>query len=41
LVKAMAELHGGTLEIESTEGAGTTATIWLPSERFIGERKIA
>ncbi len=30
LVKAMAELHGGRLILESIEGVGTTATILLP-----------
>lgn len=30
LVKAMAELHGGRLILESVEGVGTTATIVLP-----------
>jgi signal transduction histidine kinase len=31
LVKALAELHGGALEIESTPGASFTATIVLPA----------
>jgi signal transduction histidine kinase len=30
LTKALAELHGGRLEIASRKGAGTTATIHLP-----------
>jgi PAS domain S-box-containing protein len=30
LVKSLAELHGGTLEITSVKGVGTTATITLP-----------
>jgi signal transduction histidine kinase len=29
-VKSLAELHGGTLEIASAKGVGTTATITLP-----------
>ena len=33
LSKAMAELHGGGLELSSTPGQGTTATVWLPPER--------
>jgi signal transduction histidine kinase len=33
LTKAMAELHGGALELTSTPGEGTTATVWLPLER--------
>ena len=35
LVRSMAELHGGKLEIDSTPGHGTTATIWLPPSRVI------
>jgi PAS domain S-box-containing protein len=30
LVKSLAELHGGTLDIVSTKGVGTTATLTLP-----------
>ena len=30
LVKAMAELHGGGLELDSAPGRGARATIWLP-----------
>ena len=42
LVKAMTELHGGTLEILSREGHGTTATIRLPLSRVMeARRKIA
>jgi cell cycle sensor histidine kinase DivJ len=32
LVKALAELHGGALEIESAPGAGFAATIVLPAD---------
>ncbi len=32
--RALAELHGGTLEIESEPGLGTTVTVRLPSERL-------
>ncbi len=35
LVKGLVELHGGQLWLESTEGEGTTATIYLPAERVI------
>jgi signal transduction histidine kinase len=29
------ELHGGTLEIDSTPGAGTTARFILPADRVL------
>ena len=32
--KSLMELHGGTLAIESAEGAGTTVTVYLPAERL-------
>jgi len=32
--RALAELHGGSLEIESQPGLGTTVTVRLPSERL-------
>jgi PAS domain S-box-containing protein len=35
LARSMAELHGGKLELESTPGEGTTATIWLPPGRIL------
>jgi signal transduction histidine kinase len=35
LVKSLAELHSGGLEIESEVGVGTKATIWFPKERAI------
>ncbi|WP_395018648.1 PAS-domain containing protein [Dongia sp.] len=40
LTKALAELHGGRLEIVSRKGAGTTATIHLP-QGAAGERRTA
>ena len=33
LTQGLVELHGGTLEIHSTKGAGTTVKIHLPKER--------
>ena len=35
LVKSMTELHGGILDIQSTEGEGTVATIRLPRECIV------
>ncbi|MDB5406676.1 MAG: Hpt sensor hybrid histidine kinase [Rhodospirillales bacterium] len=37
LVKAMAELHGGSLRLASTVGVGTTATVTLPLDRLVRE----
>lgn len=36
LAKSIAELHGGTLRLESTPHVGTTATIVLPADRVVG-----
>ncbi len=41
LAKALAELHGGTLAIESAVGAGTTVTVSLPSSRVLGPAPLA
>lgn len=35
LVKSMAEMHDGTLEIETALGRGTTVTITLPPDRIV------
>ncbi|MFN3076239.1 MAG: PAS-domain containing protein [Alphaproteobacteria bacterium] len=37
LTKALVELHGGLLVLESTVGVGTTATVRLPRERIVVE----
>jgi signal transduction histidine kinase len=41
LSKRLAELHGGTLELESELGHGTTVTVKFPSHRLLGERVAA
>ena len=33
LAQRLAELHGGTLAVESEKGRGTTVFVWMPSER--------
>ncbi|MDP9127021.1 MAG: ATP-binding protein [Pseudomonadota bacterium] len=35
LTRALTELHGGTLEIESRLGAGTTVVVTFPAERVV------
>ncbi len=35
LTKSLIELHGGTLEIQSEIGVGTTVTVSLPTERVM------
>ena len=34
LTKALVELHGGTLEMQSQVGVGTTVTVRSPAERI-------
>jgi len=41
LSKRLAELHGGTLELESELGHGTTVTVKFPAHRLLGERVAA
>ena len=36
LTKALVELHGGYLDLQSEVGAGTTVTVRFPEERVIG-----
>jgi signal transduction histidine kinase len=35
LSKALVELHGGTLALESEQGVGTTVTVTLPPSRVL------
>ena len=35
ITKALIELHGGTLTLESVVGAGTTITLSFPKERVL------
>ncbi len=37
--KSLMELHGGTLSIDSREGAGTTACVHFPGSRVIGVKR--
>ncbi len=41
LAKAMAELHGGSLTIDSVLGVGTTVTVVFPSERILDQTRSA
>ncbi|HUL06532.1 MAG TPA: HAMP domain-containing sensor histidine kinase, partial [Candidatus Acidoferrum sp.] len=41
LCKALAQLHGGTLTLESEVGSGTTVTIVLPKDRSVPSHGIA
>jgi signal transduction histidine kinase len=35
LVRSFAELHGGTVAIDSAPGCGTTVTVMLPESRAV------
>ena len=41
LTKAMVELHGGRLELESAPGVGTTAQVLLPPDRVLPRQRSA
>ena len=37
LTKALAELHGGSLDLQSEVGVGTTVTVRFPAERIVSK----
>lgn len=41
LTKSLVEIHGGTLELKSRQGAGTTVKVILPKERVIAGKTLA
>lgn len=41
LVKALVEMHGGCLDLQSEVGVGTTVTVRFPAERIIAEPAMA
>jgi signal transduction histidine kinase len=41
LARELAELHGGSLTLESTPGVGTTVTVTLPASRVVAESAAA
>jgi PAS domain S-box-containing protein len=38
LVRSLAQLHGGSISIESVPGRGTVVTVWLPAARVVSTR---
>jgi signal transduction histidine kinase len=38
LVRSLAQLHGGSISIESVPGRGTVVTVWLPAARVVPTR---
>jgi signal transduction histidine kinase len=38
LVRSLAQLHGGSISIESEPAQGTIVTVWLPADRVVQKR---
>ena len=41
LAKSLTELHGGSLDLQSQIGVGTTATVRLPASRIVESAQLA
>jgi signal transduction histidine kinase len=41
LTKSLAELHGGSLDLQSEAGAGTTVTVRFPARRLVTQGQAA
>ena len=41
LTKSLVELHGGSLDLQSEVGVGTTVTMRFPAERIVSEAEAA
>ncbi len=37
LTKSLVEMHGGSFDLQSEPGVGTTVTVRLPAERIVSE----
>jgi len=41
LTKSLAELHGGSLDLQSEGGAGTTVTVRFPARRLVDQHQLS
>ncbi len=41
LTKSLAELHGGSLDLQSEAGAGTTVTVRFPARRLVAQHQLS